>query len=241
MGIRWTGLFQITAITQFNLNNIFGMRKIIFSIIILFLFQSAKSQLYDKIHCVGNKRLSKELVSDIELVFEDFMQTGAGGKNEKFIFIEIVEGDDFNELYLFSTRYVFEIMFKRPDCYFKCNDTIAYLYTKDYIHVDDSVWLKNVLTETHVVLGAPDFNVSWSNDSVIGPIWSTGDVNKIDAMFFYDPVPFKYIVKNGNICSKEVADKLYYPDDRRPKGIPIMRSYPYWSIGKESYYRGGTF
>ncbi|SCD20151.1 hypothetical protein PSM36_1328 [Proteiniphilum saccharofermentans] len=218
--------------------NTLNMKKVIFSAIILFLFQSVKSQLSDNIHCVGEKGLSPGLVCDIEIAFEDFMQTGAGGKNEKFIFIEIVEGDDFNELYLFSTRYAFEIMFKRPDCYFKRNDTIAYLYTKDHIHVDDSVWLKNILTETSAVLGAPDLNVVWSNDSVIGPIWGTGDVNNISPRFMYDPVPFKYIVKNGNICSKEVADKLYYPDDRKPKGIPIMRSWPYWPIGRGAYYRG---
>lgn len=219
-------------------NNIWNMRKIIISAIILFLFQNVKSQFADKIHYIGENKLSKELVSDIEIAFEDFMRIGAGGKNEKFIFIEIVEGDDFNELYLFSTRYIFEIMFKRPDCYFKSNDTIAYLYTKDHIHVDDSVWLKNVLTETHQVLGAPDFNVSWPNDSVIGPIWGTGDINKITPTYHYDPVPFKYIVKKGNICSKEIVDKLYYPDNRKPKGIPIMRSFPYWPVGRKSYYRG---
>ncbi len=27
------------------------------------------------------------------------------------------------------------------------------------------------MKETSIVLGAPDFNVVWSNDSVIGPIW----------------------------------------------------------------------
>lgn len=206
--------------------------KCILSAVILFLFQSVKSQLSDNIYCVGEKGSSAELVSDIEIAFEDFMQTEAGGKNEKFIFIEIVEGDDFSELYLFSTRYAFEIMFKRPDCNFKRNDTIAYLYTKDHIHVDDSVWLKNILTETNAVLGAPDFNVVWSNDSVIGPIWRTGGINKMDAMSFYDLVSFKYTIKDGTICSMEVVDKLYYPDDRKPKGIPIMRSWPYWSIGE---------
>lgn len=214
------------------------MRRIIFSVIILFSFHNVRPQLADKIHCVGEVNLSKELVSDIEIAIEDFMQTEAGGKNEKFILIEIVEGYDFNELYLLSTRYAFEIIFKRPDCYFKRNDTIAYLYTKNHIHVDDSVWLKNILTETSAVLGAPDFNVVWSNDSIIGPIWGTGDVNNISPRFMYDPVPFKYIVKKGNICSKEVISKLYYPDDRKPKGIPIMRSFPYWPLGWESYFRG---
>ena len=140
------------------------------------MFQNVLPQPNNKIRYAGYRRLSKELVCDIEVVFEDFMQTAGGGKNEKFIFIEIVERDDFNELYLFSTRYVFEIMFKRPDCYFKCDDTIAYLYTKDHIHVNDSVWLKNVLAETHSVLGAPDFHVIWSNDSVIGPILRTGSL-----------------------------------------------------------------
>jgi hypothetical protein len=217
----------------------FNMKKIIFTVIILFLFQTVRPQLCDKIHYIEDNELSNEVVYDIEVAFEDFMQTGAGGQNEKFFLIEIVERDNFNELYLFSTRYIFEIMFKRPDCYFKCNDTIiTYLYTKDHIHVSDSTWLNNIMKETSIVLGAPDFNVVWSNDSVIGPIWGTGDMNRTDAMFFYDPVPFKYIVKNGDICSKEVVYKLYYPDDRRPKGIPIMRSLPYWPVERESYYRG---
>lgn len=213
------------------------MKRIIFSIIILFLFQHVRAQLYDKIQYAGDKELSLELVSDIEAVFEDFIQMD-WEKNERFFLIDIVEKDEYNELYIFPTRYLFEIMFKRPDGYFRNNDTIVYLYTEDYLHVNDSVWLKNVLTETHEVLGAPDFKVSWDNDSVIGPIPGSGDFNNIEPKYLYDPVPFKYIIKNGNIISKEIVQKLYYPDNRRPKGIRIIRTWPNWPMDRGAYFRG---
>lgn len=211
------------------------MKGLIISFIILFVFQDICPQIKDEINCVGNRSLSFELVSDIETAFKDFVQTDAGGKNEKFILIDLVKKNEFNEIYLFSTRYIFEIMFKRPDCYFKCNDRIVYLYTEDYIHVNDSNWLKNVLTDTRQILGVPDFKVSWANDSVIGPIKDTGDFSKITPIYHYDPIPLKYIIKNGKIYSKEIVSKLYYPDNRRPKGIPIIRTFPYWSLDKKAY------
>lgn len=192
-------------------------------------------QLSDKVHYVGDNKLSKEIVADVKIVIEDFEQIPEGGKEEKFILIDLVEKKEHNEIYIVATRYVFEIMFKRPDCLLKCNDRIVYLYTKDYIHVNDSIWLNKVLTETHIVLGAPNFKVSWSNDSVIGPIANTGDLNKMIVATHYDPVAYKYIIKDGEIHSKEVAMRLYYPDNRYPKGIHSiknihsMRGYPYWS------------
>ena len=212
------------------------MKKIILAIIVLFHFlvQNVWSQLDDKIYYVGDKKLNKEMAVDIETIIEDFRQIDEGGKNEKFFLIDIIEKSEFNELYIFPTRYIFEIMFKRPDCYFKWNDIIVYLYTEDYLHVDDSVWLKNVLTETHQVLGTPDFKVSWANDSVIEPIWNTGEYNKITPTYHYDPILLKYTIKNGTIRSKEVVDKLYYPDNRKPKGIPIIRTLPHWPIDRKS-------
>lgn len=58
------------------------MKRFIFSfIILLFVFQNIHSQLEDKIHYVDNNRLSLELISDIEIAFEDFLQTDAGGND----------------------------------------------------------------------------------------------------------------------------------------------------------------
>ncbi len=215
------------------------MKIIIVSFVFLFIFQNIWAQLNDEIHYIGDKKLSKEIIADIKTVIEDFEQITVGGKEEKFFLIDIVEKKEFNEIYIFPTRYVFEIMFKRPDGYFKSNNKIVYLYTKDYIHVNDSNWLKNILTETHLILGVPNFKVSWSNDSVIGPIANTGDFDKMTVATSYDPVPYKYIIKDSEIYSKEIVTKLYYPDSRKPKGIPIIRTSPHWSIdiaGQEYIY-----
>lgn len=215
------------------------MKRIIIILInLLFVFPCVMSQLYDKIQYVGNKKLSEDIISDIEIVIENFRQIDGGGKNEKFLLIDIVENDNSNEFYILATRYFFEIMFKRPDCYFKYNDTIVYMYTKDYIHVEDSTWLKKILTETSQVLGAPDFKVSWINDSIIEPIQGTGDVDNIIPAYRYHPFLYKYIIKNRKICSKEVIQKVYYPDNRKPKGMPVLRTWPNWPIDREAYYRG---
>lgn len=212
-----------------KINNFNHMKNIIFILIIQFIFQNIYAQSNDKMHCFGDKQLSKDVVADIKKVFEDFEQINGGGKNENFFLIDLVEKKEINEIYIFPTRYIFEIMFKSPDCYFKSNDRIVYMHTEDYIHANDSCWLENILTETHPILGAPNFNVSWSNDSVIEPIRGTGDLNKASPLYHYDPVPFKYIVKNGEIHSKEIVYKLYYPDNRRPKGLPIIRTWPHWN------------
>ena len=190
-----------------------------------------------EIHCLDSCILSAELTSDIRAVYKDFIQTQEG-KDEIFFLFDIVEKDDSNEVYILTSKYLFEVMFKRPDCYFKDNGKIVYIHTENYINVNDSSWLKNLLTETHEILGAPNFNVSWVNDSVIGPIYETGDFNKINPLFTsYDPIPFKYIVRNGLICSKEVVNKVYYPDNRKPKGFPVIfRTYPYWPKEECSYY-----
>lgn len=209
------------------------MKNMVINSLFIFMFGNLFSQTNMEINCVFDCKLTDSQKVDIAMVYKDFSQANYG-KNEIFFLVDVVEKDSVNEFYILSSLSIFEALYKRPDCYFKDNEKIVYIFTKDYTQVTDSVWLSKILTETHKTLGTPDFHVSWSNDSIIAEIPGTG----VMSVYTYDPLPFKYVVKNGVICSKEIVYQMYYPDDRKPKQIQLyFRTWPYWPNDvKKPYY-----
>ena len=137
--------------------------------------------------------------------------------NYSIVLIDYVQQQDsFSFFRICSSKEIFELFYKKPDCYFLDKTNIAYLYTKDYYQKKDTVWLNKVFQETRKILKSPDIKVFWKNDSILS----------IEGYFIaeiYDPVIVEYQVLNEKIVKKYICEKMSYPDIDCPKGIKMFR------------------
>jgi len=138
--------------------------------------------------------------------------------NYSIVLIDYVQQKDSISFFrVCASKNVFELFYKKPDYYFLDKTNIAYLYTKDYNHKKDTIWLKKVFQETRKLLKSPDIKVFWKNDSILF----------IEGYFvaeIYDPVIVEYQVLNKKIVKKDICEKMRYPDIDCPKGIKTFRN-----------------
>ncbi len=133
------------------------------------------------------------------------------------ILVDYSKNDSLNLFRIVGSLEVFEILFKKPDCYLIFNKNIVYLYTGSYVKEKDSVWLEMVFNKTRDILQFPKVSISWRNDSVLkidGPVLS-----KVK----YSPVVTEYQVYKGVILRKNYFENMLYPDISKPKGVKIFR------------------
>lgn len=136
---------------------------------------------------------------------------------EKLLLIDYKKSDSINIYRVVGSIQWYEIFFKKPDCYLKHQNIIAYIYTENYYYLKDSIWLSQVFNETLNLFDISNAVVSWENDSII----KIGNV--LVKVISYDPIIYEYHVYNGKILKKIIKPDMIYPSISYPKGIRIFR------------------
>lgn len=135
----------------------------------------------------------------------------------KIVLIDYRKVDSFNLYRVTDSENIFEMMYKKPDCFFIKDSNICYIYTKRYLHEKDSVWLDKAFRRSREILNAPNIDIAWSNDSVLS-IRGYFHVNSE-----YTPSIIEYKVYQGIIKNKKFVENMFYNVYSKPKNIKTFR------------------
>jgi len=137
----------------------------------------------------------------------------------ELILVDYMSNDSIDIFRLGGSICSFELLYKKPDCFFYYRDNIVYLYTENYTNNKDTIWLNNVLLETLKLSGRSGTTIiDWSKDSIIAL-----PSNYIKGYETYNPWIIEYKIYKGKIIEEKNCNEMLYPYTGKPKGIPIFR------------------
>lgn len=172
-----------------------------------FALSAQRINCYESVNFYKRADLNKAIA---DYVMEDPMPN-------HLILVDFTEKDSISIFRIVGSLQVFEMLYKKPDCYFIHKNNMVYLYTDSYAQDKNALWLECVFQKTRELLNYKDIAISWKNDSIL----------EIEGSFIlsseYSPVITEYHVCNGKILSKSYRCKMFYPDISEPKGVKIFR------------------
>lgn len=157
------------------------------------------------------------LSKDIIVAYKDFVTSF--NVSNSIVLIDYIKNGSFSTLKMINSKEFYEIFYKRPNCYFKSDTNIAYLFTKHYTDEKDTLWLNQVFIETLKVF--PKLNeikVNWKNNSILS---FKRDVKAT----VYDPPVVEYEIENGIILKRSFSNKMFFPDSHHLPKYNFYRWY----------------
>ena len=179
---------------------------------IFFLFAFTNNVDNEKIECAEIKfSQEKNLLKALDY-YIDFVKD----KNV-IILVDYMSVDSIDVFRLNGSIVLYEMFFKKPDCFFNYRNNVVYLFTENFISIKDTVWFNNVLLGTLNYFGySIQPIIDWENDSIIYlPSLFLGIYN-------YDPFIIEYSVYNGEIIEMKHCSEMLYPKTGKPKGILLL-------------------
>jgi hypothetical protein len=176
--------------------------------------------------CLTNNLLSQSfdcyksdsiLTKDVIVAYNDFVSRF--NVRSSIVLIDYTNNDTISLMRIVNSQEFYEILYKRPDCFFKSDSNIAYLHTKLYKNFKDTIWLNNIFQESLKILPSiHDVKISWKDNSIL---FLESEI-KVST---YDPAIVEYKIRNGIILNRVFSKKMIFPDSNRLPKNNFYRCY----------------
>lgn len=90
-----------------------------------------------------------------------------------------------------------EILHRYPSGYYldESNQTITYIFNKDFPMPKDTIWLNNIVQKTAVVL-KQEFTVDWKHNRVRRMA--------VETICLFDPIPVNFLFRKGKMIKRQI-------------------------------------
>jgi len=187
-----------------------GSKYIVFVLVTFLVANRLNAQ---ELNCFDSIQNVNEQV--LMLVVNDYLK--ADTIDSSILLIDYTQCDSLDVFRIVGSHDIFELFYKKPDCYLKYRNSMVYLFTNKYFEKKDTIWLDSVFYNTIMLFNYSNAEVLWAKDSIMN-IEGYG-------IFYseYTPSIVEYRILEGEILERNICSKMLYPSISKPKGIKIIR------------------